>query len=99
MVAFGIGLMAPYARIVSDQVLSIRENDYVLAARGVGASSFRIMFHHILPNSLQSMIVMMTLMIGHTFLFEAGLSFLGIGITEPTVVSIYYKNNLYCRYD
>ena len=85
MVAIGIGMMSPYARIICGQVLSIRENDYVLAARCLGASSVRIMSRHVLPNCLQSMIVMMTLMIGHTILFEAGLSFLGIGITEPTV--------------
>jgi len=67
------------------QALSVRENDYILAARSSGASDLRIMFRHLLPNCFPPMIVLMTMMIGMTILFEAGLSFLGIGIKEPTV--------------
>jgi peptide/nickel transport system permease protein len=85
IIALGISLMPGYARVMCGQTLSIRENDYVLAIRSAGASNTRIMLRHILPNAFPPMIVLMTLMIGITLLSEAGLSFLGIGITEPTV--------------
>jgi len=85
IIALGISLMPGYARVMCGQTLSIRENDYVLAIRSTGASDVRIMFRHILPNAFPPMIVLMTLMIGITILAEAGLSFLGIGITEPIV--------------
>jgi peptide/nickel transport system permease protein len=85
IIALGISLMPGYARVMCGQTLSIRENDYIMAVRSTGASNIRIMFQHIFPNALPPMIVLMTLMIGMTILAEAGLSFLGIGITEPTV--------------
>jgi len=85
MIAIGIGMMSGYARVMCGQALSARENDYVLAERSSGASNMRIMFRHVFPNCFPPMIVLMTMMIGMTILFEAGLSFLGIGIKEPTV--------------
>lgn len=85
MVAIGIGMMSAYARVMCGQAISVRENDYILAARSSGASNMRIMFRHVFPNCFPPMIVMMTMMIGMTILLEAGLSFLGIGIKEPTV--------------
>ena len=85
MIAIGIGMMSGYARVMCGQALSVRQNDYVLAARSSGASNMRIMFRHVFPNCFPPMIVLMTMMIGMTILFEAGLSFLGIGIKEPTV--------------
>jgi len=85
MIAIGIGMMSGYARVMCGQAITVRENDYVLAARSLGASTVRIMFRHVFPNCLPPMIVLMTMMIGMTILFEAGLSFLGIGIKEPTV--------------
>jgi peptide/nickel transport system permease protein len=85
MIAVGIGMMSGYARVMCGQAISVRENDYVMAARASGASNMRIMFRHVLPNCFPPMIVLMTMMIGMTILFEAGLSFLGIGIKEPTV--------------
>ncbi len=85
MIAIGIGMMSGYARVMCGQAISVRENDYILAARSSGASNIRIMFRHVLPNCFPPMIVLMTMMIGMTILFEAGLSFLGIGIKEPTV--------------
>jgi len=85
MIAIGIGMMAGYARVMCGQAISVRENDYILAARSSGASNLRIMFRHVFPNCFPPMIVLMTMMIGMTILFEAGLSFLGIGIKEPTV--------------
>jgi peptide/nickel transport system permease protein len=85
MIAIGIGMMSGYARVMCGQAISVRENDYILAARSSGASNMRIMFFHVLPNCFPPMIVLMTMMIGMTILFEAGLSFLGIGIKEPTI--------------
>lgn len=85
MIALGIGMLSGYARVMCGQAMSIRENDYVLAARSLGATNARIMFRHVLPNAFPPMIVMMTMMIGMTILAEAGLSYLGIGIKEPTV--------------
>jgi peptide/nickel transport system permease protein len=85
MIAIGVGMMSGYARVMCGQAISVRENDYILAARSTGASHIRIMFRHVLPNCFPPMIVLMTMMIGMTILFEAGLSFLGIGIKEPTV--------------
>lgn len=84
MIALGIGMMPGYARVMCGQALSVRENDYVLCARSMGASNIKIMFRHVLPNCFPPMIVLMTMMIGMTILAEAGLSFLGVGITPPT---------------
>ncbi len=85
IVALGIGQVPQYARVMCGQVLSIRENDYVLAERSLGAGNRRIMFNHLVPNAFPPMIVIMTIAIGIVILAEAGLSFLGIGIREPTV--------------
>jgi len=85
IIALGIGMMTGYARVMCAQAISIKENDYVLAARSLGSSSWRMMVRHVLPNAFPPMIVMMTIMIGSTILAEAGLSYLGIGIKEPTV--------------
>jgi peptide/nickel transport system permease protein len=85
IVALGIGMMTGYARVMCAQAMALKENDYIMAARSLGASSARLMVRHILPNAFPPMIVMMTIMIGSTILAEAGLSYLGIGIKEPTV--------------
>jgi peptide/nickel transport system permease protein len=73
-----------YARVVRSMVLSLRERDYVDAARMVGVSNTRIMFGHILPNSLTPIIVQMTLGIGGAIVFSAALGFLGLGVQPPT---------------
>jgi peptide/nickel transport system permease protein len=83
VIALGIGLTAAYARLMCGQVLSVKENDYIMAERSMGASSLRIMFNHIFPNCLPPLIVMMTMMLGGAILAEAGLSFLGVGINPP----------------
>ena len=95
IIALGIGMMPGYARVMCAQAIAIRENDYVLAARSLGATNRRIMFRHILPNAFPPLIVMMTMMIGMTILAEAGLSFLGIGISEPTIAWGSMVNNGY----
>jgi peptide/nickel transport system permease protein len=75
---------AAVARIVRGQVLSIREKEYIEAARSLGASSWRIMFVDILPNVVAQLIVYATLLIPVVIVFEAALSFLGLGIQPPT---------------
>ncbi|MGH9057069.1 MAG: ABC transporter permease, partial [Acidimicrobiales bacterium] len=75
---------AAIARVVRGQVLSIREKEYIEAARSLGASSWRIMFIDILPNVSAQLIVYATLLIPVVIVFEAGLSFLGLGIPPPT---------------
>lgn len=71
------------ARLVRGATLSVREREFVLAAQGLGASSFRIMLVHILPNVVSPIIVASTLSIGQIILLESALSFLGFGIQPP----------------
>ena len=73
-----------YARIVRSEVLSIKENEYVLLAKAIGGNDFYIMIKHILPNAIMPLIPLATLMIGHSALSIAGLSFLGLGVQPPT---------------
>jgi peptide/nickel transport system permease protein len=82
MIALGISMMSIYTRLMCGQVLTVKQNDYVMAERALGASNRRIMFRHILPNCFPPLIVLVTLMLGAAILAEAGLSFLGIGL-EP----------------
>jgi peptide/nickel transport system permease protein len=72
------------ARIMRAQVLSIREKEYIEAARMIGASDMRIIRSHVLPHLIAPMIVYSTLIVASYVLFEAGLSFLGLGIKPPT---------------
>lgn len=75
----------PYmARIIRGQVLSLREKEFVEAARSLGASDTRIIFRHILPNLVAPIVVYTTLLIPTNILFEAALSFLGVGVQPPT---------------
>jgi peptide/nickel transport system permease protein len=83
MIALGISLMPGYARLMCGQVLTVKENDYVLAGRSMGSSDLRMMLRHIFPNCLPPLIVMITMLMGTTILAEAGLSFLGVGIEAP----------------
>jgi len=64
--------------------MSLKQNEYVLAARAMGASNLRMMLRHILPNAFPPLVVVITIGLGATILAEAGLSFLGIGIIPPT---------------
>jgi ABC-type dipeptide/oligopeptide/nickel transport system permease subunit len=66
------------------QVLVAKSLDYVLAERSMGSNNLRIMLRHIVPNCFAPILVLVTMMLGTTILAEAGLSFLGIGITPPT---------------
>jgi peptide/nickel transport system permease protein len=69
-----------YFRVVRGEVLAVREEQYVWAARSIGCSSSRIVFRHILPNVTASIIVIATLLIANVIIFEASLSFLGLGV-------------------
>jgi peptide/nickel transport system permease protein len=84
IIALSLPMIPAYARLMCGQVLSIRENDYIVAERSIGSSNMRIMWLHIMPNCLQAFIVLITMMLGSVILAEAGLSFLGVGITPPT---------------
>jgi len=86
VVIFVIALAGvPYmARIIRGQVLSVREKEFIEAARSLGASDSRIIFRHVLPNLVAPIIVYTTLIIPTNILFEAALSFLGVGVQPPT---------------
>ena len=73
-----------FARLVRGITLSLREQTYVEASRAIGASSTRILFHHILPNALPLILVAGSLRVGGFILLEAALSFLGLGVQPPT---------------
>ena len=85
-IVLGLGIVgwAGRARIMRGQVLSIRERAYVESARAVGAGTSRIIFRHILPNCLAPLIVSTTMAIPGAIMAEAGLSFIGLGISPPT---------------
>jgi len=83
MIAIGLGAFPVYARLIRAQTLTVKERDYVTAARALGANDSRIMISHILPNTIQPVIVQASLLVGSAILTEAGLSFLGIGISPP----------------
>ncbi len=84
VLAIALSHWAWYARLVRGLVLSLKERDYVLAARVAGASRLRIFAEHILPGVVAQLVVLLTLDIGHMILHVAGLSFLGLGVTPPT---------------
>jgi peptide/nickel transport system permease protein len=73
-----------YARIVRGQTLSLREREFVLAVRSLGAGASRILWRHILPNALGPLLAIATLNVSAMILAEASLSFLGIGVRPPT---------------
>jgi peptide/nickel transport system permease protein len=83
MIAISFALFPGYIRLICGQVLSVKENEYVMAAHSVGVSHGGIMFRHILPNCISPLIVQMTMMMGLAVLIEASLSFLGLGIKPP----------------
>jgi peptide/nickel transport system permease protein/oligopeptide transport system permease protein len=84
LVAIGILGWTTIARVFRSSILSVKQNDYIEAARAMGASDIRIMTRHILPNSLAPIIVYATMSLGGVILTEAALSFLGVGVQPPT---------------
>ena len=83
VLALAIGGWAGYARLVRAQVMSVRDREYVDAARALGAGGLRIFFRHILPNVVQPILVQAAIGMGGVILAEATLSFLGLGIPSP----------------
>ena len=79
----GLLLWGALARIVRAEFLSLREKEFVEAARAAGANDRRIIFRHILPNALSPIIVQTTLIVGTAIIIEAALSFLGFGVRPP----------------
>ena len=84
MIAIGVVAIPAYTRLTRAQVLSIREREYVTATRALGASSWRIVLRHILPNVSNSLVVQASLSTAFAILAEASLSFLGLGAQPPT---------------
>jgi peptide/nickel transport system permease protein len=84
ILAIGIIYIPSFARLTRANVLSLREKEFVEAARCLGASDGQIMQRTILPNCVSSLIVQFTLGVGYAMLIEAGLSFLGLGVQPPT---------------
>jgi peptide/nickel transport system permease protein len=82
--AIAIVLWARYARVMRGEVLSLKERDFIAQARITGCSALRIVVVHLFPNTLNTLIVLLTLQIGYVILVEASLSFLGAGIPPPT---------------
>ncbi len=85
MIALSVVGWTGYARLVRGEVLSLREREYITAARGLGMRDFRIIFRHILPNCLASIIIFATVGIAAPIISEAGLSFLGLGARSDQV--------------
>lgn len=84
IIAVGISAIPGYARIVRASILSVKEQEFIEAARSIGASDFRIIMKHILPNCLAPIIVQATMSIATAILSAASLSFIGLGIAAPT---------------
>jgi len=84
ILAIGIALTPNFLRLARSLTLTIREHDYILAARGLGAGQLRVMARHVFPNALYALVVVATLYIATAIRTEASLSFLGLGIPPPT---------------
>ncbi|WP_371381390.1 ABC transporter permease [Sporomusa aerivorans] len=82
-IALGIAYWLGMARIVRGQILSLKEQEYVLAARTLGASTWRILLRHLVPNCMGPIIITMTLAIPEAIFTEAFLSFIGLGVAAP----------------
>jgi peptide/nickel transport system permease protein len=82
MIALVIVWWPSYARLVRGDILQLREEDYIQASRGLGASSARIIIRHVLPNAIYPTLIMASLDIGAVVLSAAALSFLGLGAPE-----------------
>jgi len=84
MIAVGIGSIPGFARIVRGSVLTIKDQEFIEAARSIGASDFRLIMRHIIPNCMAPIIVNSTMGMANAILNAAGLSFIGLGIQPPT---------------
>lgn len=84
ILAIGVALTPNFVRLARSLALTIRDQDYILAARALGSGQLRIMARHVFPNALYGLVVVATLYIATAIRTEAGLSFLGLGIPPPT---------------
>jgi peptide/nickel transport system permease protein len=82
--AIAVILWARYARVIRGQVLTLMTLDFIAQARIAGAGAWRIITRHLLPNTLNTLVVLITLQVGYVIIVEASLSFLGAGIPPPT---------------
>ena len=83
IVALGVAVLSGHCRLMCSQALTVKQNDYILAARTMGVSDLRMIMRHILPNAFPPLLVLITMDLGVVILAEAGLSFLGMGIAPP----------------
>jgi len=99
IVALGLVGWPGLARLVRGQVLSLKEQEFIIGARAIGASTWRIMFRHLLPNALPPLIVAISMGIGGIILSESTLSLLGIGLQPPNPSwgAMIYSNYRYWR--
>jgi peptide/nickel transport system permease protein len=84
MLAIGVALTPNFVRLARSLALTIREQDYIMAARALGGGQLRVMARHVFPNALYALVVVATLYIATAIRTEASLSFLGLGIPPPT---------------
>jgi peptide/nickel transport system permease protein len=84
MLAIGVALTPNFVRLARSLALTIREQDYIMAARALGGGQLRVMARHVFPNALYALVVIATLYIATAIRTEASLSFLGLGIPPPT---------------
>jgi peptide/nickel transport system permease protein len=84
IMAVGLGVVPAFVRLVRASALSLREREYVIAARVSGASGWLIIWRHVLPNAMPPVVVQATLGLGSSLLTAAGLGFLGLGVQQPT---------------
>ena len=84
ILAIGVALTPNFLRLARSLALTIREQDYILAARAIGSGQLRVMARHVFPNTLYALVVVATLYIATAIRTEASLSFLGLGIPPPT---------------
>jgi peptide/nickel transport system permease protein len=84
VVAIAVILWARYARVIRGQVLTLMELDFIAQSRIAGAGAWRIVTRHLFPNTLNTLVVLVTLQVGYVIIVEASLSFLGAGIPPPT---------------
>jgi len=84
IIVIGATVWARYARVVRAEVMSLRQRDYITAAKALGGNDNRVIWKHVIPNVLGSVIVLASLQIGSIIILESALSFLGLGVRPPT---------------
>ena len=83
ILALGISTVPGYARIMRASVLTVREKEFIEAAKAIDASSFRIIFKHVMPNAISPLIIQITMGVGTCIMMGASLSFVGLGVQPP----------------